>query len=104
MKIPNHICCGHVISTNAIEMLTIGNVKTEDLENMVTRMQRNVLFWWIFLRGPHDILWNLSDEEISHKCEACYLLGTKYKNRLLYLASKKEEIFNALREWEDVRI
>jgi hypothetical protein len=98
------ICCGHIISTKAIEMLTIGDVKTENLEDMVTRMQRNVLYWWIFLRGPHDALWSLSDEEISHKCEACYLLGTKYKDRLLSLASKKEEIFKALKEWEDVRI
>ena len=73
-------------------MLTIGNVKTENLEDMVTRMQRNV-YRWIFLRGPHDILWSLSDEEISHKCEACYLLVTKYKDELLSLASKKEGDF-----------
>lgn len=98
------ICCGHTISTNAIEMLNIGNVKTENLGDMITQMQRNVLYWWIFLRGPHDILWSLSDEDISHKCEACYLLGTKYKDKLLSLASKKEEIFNALVEWEDVGV
>ncbi len=36
--------------------------------------------------------------------EACYLLGTKYKDKLLSLASKKEEIFNALMEWEDVGV
>lgn len=29
----------HITSTNAIEMLTIGNVKTENLEDMVTRSQ-----------------------------------------------------------------
>lgn len=98
------ICCGHVISTSAIEMLTIGNVRSENLESMITRMQRNVLYWWIFLRGSHDVLWSLSDEEIDHKCEACYLLGTKYRDRLLSIASKKEEIFNALREWEDVGV
>ncbi len=98
------MCCGHVISTKATDMLTIGNVKTESLGDIIMRMQRNVLYWWIFLRGPHSILWSLSNEKIHHKCEACYLLGTKYKDKLLSLASKKEEIFKALKEWKDVRV
>jgi len=98
------LCCGHVISTPAIEMLTIGDLKTENLGDLVTRMQRNTLYWWIFLRGPCNILRKLSNQEIYHKCEACYLLGTKYRERLLALSSKKEDIFKALKEWENVRV
>jgi len=98
------VCCGHIFSTEAVEILTAGNIKTDSLKDIIARIHKNVLYWWIFLRGPQEILWKLSDESIVHKCEACYLLGTKYRNKLALLASKKEYIFNALKRWEDVRV
>lgn len=98
------VCCGHIFSTEAVEILTAGNIKTDSLKDIIARIHKNVLYWWIFLRGPQEILWKLSDESIVHRCEACYLLGTKYRNKLALLASKKEHIFNALKRWEDVRV
>lgn len=64
----------------------------------VKKMQRNVLYWWIYSKGPYEILKFLNiDEEIYHKCEACNLLY-KYREKLKSIASKKEKIFKALIE------
>ena len=63
---------------------------------MIKRMQRNVLYWWIFLKGPIDVLNSISKKKKAyHKCEACYLLES-YKEDLRKLASRKEEIFSKL--------
>jgi MoaA/NifB/PqqE/SkfB family radical SAM enzyme len=93
------VCCGHITSTDSIEMLTVGNVKEDRLEDVIKRMQRNVLYWWIFLKGPVDILNTLCQEgKVYHKCEACYLLDTKYKENLRKLSTQREEIFKMLIE------
>jgi len=64
---------------------------------MIKRIQRNVLYWWIFLKGPVDVLNSISKKKkVYHKCEACYLLE-RHKKDLRKLASKKEEIFSNLK-------
>jgi len=91
-------CCGHIFSSEALDILTIGNVKRDSLVDAVKKMQRNVLYWWIYSKGPYEILKFLNiDEEIYHKCEACNLLY-KYREKLKSIASKKEKIFKALIE------
>ncbi len=97
-------CCGHIFSSKALEMFTIGNIKDNSLATAITRMQRNVLYWWIALRGPQEILRNLNYKgEIYHKCEACSLIWT-YKEKLRRLAQKKEDIFHALVNGEDINV
>ncbi len=90
-------CCGHIFSSNALEMLTIGNIKNNDLTVAIKRMQRNVLYWWIALRGPQEILKILKiNKKVYHKCEACELLYNN-KEKLKTIASKKKEIFETLK-------
>jgi hypothetical protein len=79
-------------------MFTIGNIKSNSLAEAIRRKQRNVLYWWIALEGPHEILKNIGCRgEIYHKCEACDAIWLN-REKLRALASRKEEIFSELVE------
>lgn len=95
-------CCGHIFSSKALDALTIGNVD-ENLNTAIRRLQRNVLYWWIALKGSYDILKRLNPTESAcHRCEACHILLTKYKNELISLSHQKEKIFDSLINHKEV--
>lgn len=94
-------CCGHILNTKAQDLITIANIIRDNitLSQIIDRMQRNVLFWLLYLEGPLSIFNRL---DISHpvyrKCEACYLLATKYLRQLHKLADHKEAIWQEVKE------
>jgi hypothetical protein len=97
-------CCGHIFSSDALKMFELGNIKKDGLIHAIKRMQRNVLYWWIALRGPVSILKTLKiEEEVYHKCEACDLLY-KYNEKLRSIALKKEIIMEKLRKGEEIEL
>jgi hypothetical protein len=91
-------CCGHIFNTDAQSLITIAKIgEGETLPEIVERMQRNVLYWWLHLRGPFEIAKKVGIENMElRNCEICYLLGTKYKEKLLLLANEKDNIFDSL--------
>ena len=86
-------CCGHIINDGESSWFTrVGNVYRERLVDIVKRMRSNVLIWYIRLVGPHRLVWRFNEEEkVYHICHACHLLATKYWDRLVELAQRKEE-------------
>ncbi len=42
------------------------------------------------------------DEDVANTCEACYLLVTKYRDSLVKLSLRKEELFKALLSNRDI--
>ncbi|MEW6448953.1 MAG: radical SAM protein [Bacillota bacterium] len=96
-------CCGHVVNNKAQAIFTIDNLASGvSLTEMIERMQRNVLYWWLHLEGPEAVLAELGVEKKFHRrCEACFYLGTAYQEKLRALATKKEEIFS---RWEGKKV
>jgi pyruvate-formate lyase-activating enzyme len=96
-------CCGHILCSEAQRLITLGDLTSEGtLAEMVERMQRNVLYWWLHLEGPGAVLRELGiSQKVYRNCEACFYLGTAYQERLRTLATRKEEIFA---RWEGAGI
>lgn len=99
-------CCGHIIRTDAAWLVTLGNIHKESLKNLIKRMWRNILFWWLRVYGPYSLLTEirkLSDEKhyIDNKnfvgrCEICYVLATKYKHNLIAFFNNKNKNLNQM--------
>ena len=82
-------CCGHILASEALSILTVGNIKLDTLENITKRIHRNVLYWLIHSRGPSYLLERFGENAL-HKCEACHKLALK-KERLKSLHLKKKK-------------
>ncbi|SHG40251.1 hypothetical protein SAMN02745221_00134 [Thermosyntropha lipolytica DSM 11003] len=94
-------CCGHILNTKAQDFITIANIIRDNitLSQIINRMQRNVLFWLLYLEGPLSIFNRLNiSYPVYRKCEACYLLATKYLRQLHKLADHKEAIWQEVKE------
>lgn len=91
-------CCGHSLFSEAEELFIIADLKSDkSLLDILELMHKNVLIWFMYLKGPMALFKELGiKENIRNSCEACYYLGTKYKANLLELAKKKKEIFRGL--------
>ena len=89
------VCCGHAVFSGVKEY-TLGYIQRDSLKELVSKAQRNLLYWWLYSRGPAGIIKNLSGREVKayHICHACYILLTRYRP-LLYqtLPREKEVIF-----------
>lgn len=96
-------CCGHIINSRAQEIFTVdGLASGAPLSEIVARMQRNVLYWWLHLEGPDAVLAELGVEKrFQRKCEACFYLGKACRGMLQALAARKEEIFS---RWEGEKV
>ncbi|HIE13283.1 MAG TPA: radical SAM protein [Desulfotomaculum sp.] len=96
-------CCGHIVNSRAEEIFTVDTLASgAPLSEIVARMQRNVLYWWLHLEGPEAAYAELGVEKrFQRKCEACFYLGTAYRGKLQALAAKKEEIFA---RWEGEKV
>ncbi|MFZ8812006.1 MAG: radical SAM/SPASM domain-containing protein [Pyrobaculum sp.] len=77
-------CCGHIITDPASAWFTrVGDITKEHLWDVVDRIQRNVLIWYIRFIGPHVLVKKFNEEEeAKHICHACHLLATKYWKEL----------------------
>lgn len=76
-------CCGHAIFTGAKDFFIVGNINDDSLKSIIKKMQKNMLLWFLWTKGPEEVMKYLDiQENIHNMCEICYLLGTKYKNRL----------------------
>jgi len=93
-------CCGHIIATEASKIATIGNLNHGDtLSELIDRMQRNILYWLLYFKGPSWIIKKIRQEKkIYRHCEGCYYLATEYKDKLHVIAHNKEEIYYKLKE------
>jgi pyruvate-formate lyase-activating enzyme len=96
-------CCGHIVNSRAQAILTIDSLASgAPLPEIVARMQRNVLYWWLHLEGPEAVYDELGVEKrFQRKCEACFYLGTAYRRKLQALAVRKEEVFA---RWEGKKV
>jgi pyruvate-formate lyase-activating enzyme len=96
-------CCGHIINSRAQEIFTVDTLASgAPLSEIVARMQRNVLYWWLHFEGPEAVYDELGVEKrFQRKCEACFYLGTAYRGKLQALAARKEEIFS---RWEGKKV
>jgi MoaA/NifB/PqqE/SkfB family radical SAM enzyme len=83
-------CCGHIIADPASGWFTrVGNTKREHLWDVVDRIRRNALVWYLRLLGPHALVRRLNDrEEVKHVCHACHLLAIKYWGALVALGKE----------------
>lgn len=93
-------CCGHLLNASSQKLITLGKIgEKETLSTMVSRMQRNALYWWLYLRGPADVAKKVGINELEHRsCEICHIIATQYMDKLLALADNKEDIFSNLLE------
>jgi len=91
-------CCGHIITDPASAWFTrVGNITREHLWDVIDRIQRNVLIWYIKFIGPHVLVKKFNEEEeAKHICHACHLLATKYWKKLE--TRGKEWIINDLKK------
>ncbi len=91
------LCCGHIIVDPASAWFTrVGNITKEHLWDIVDRIQRNALIWYIRFVGPHVLVRKFNEEEeVKHICHACHLLATKYWKELEQRG--KEWLINDLR-------
>lgn len=90
-------CCGHILNSEAQKLIILGKLEEETLSKIITRMQHNVLCWWLYFKGPQDIAKKLGIDDLQHRsCELCYKIATQYMDSLLSLEEKKEEIFESL--------
>lgn len=96
-------CCGHIVNSKAQAIFTVDNLASGvALTEMIERMQRNVLYWWLHLEGPEAVLAELGvEKKFQRGCEACFYLGTAYQEKLRALAAKKKEIFS---RWEGKKV
>jgi MoaA/NifB/PqqE/SkfB family radical SAM enzyme len=83
-------CCGHIIADPASGWFTrVGNIKREHLWDVVDRIRRNALIWYLRLLGPHALVRKFNEgEEVKHMCHACHLLATKYWGALAALGKQ----------------
>jgi MoaA/NifB/PqqE/SkfB family radical SAM enzyme len=99
------MCCGHALLDPEVQdMFILGRANEANLCHMIKSMERNVFYWWLHVEGPRSILRQLNVESQERPCEACYLLGSTYRSKLLALAAKKEDIFAKLVEGESASI
>ncbi len=93
------VCCGHAIfEPEDVDYYIIGYLDKEDLETIIKRAQRNVLYWWLYLKEPQAILkylgYGLKDKKFLFPCYSCFYLMSKCKNELYdVLTKRKETIF-----------
>ena len=107
MVLPNGrvtICCGHVINVDDAKWLvSVGNIKNESLSEIISKIRRNILFWYIHLKGPQTLARKFEDNlEVNSLCEACYLLATKFEGKLQELIKHKNEVIPHLMKGEDI--
>lgn len=91
-------CCGHAAFSQAQKLLSMGNLSDNGttLPEIVKLMQKNVLYWWLYLKGPMAIMKELGFErKVYNKCEFCLYLSTVHWEKLLSLSERKEEIFSS---------
>ena len=98
------VCCGHIINVeNAKWLVSVGNIKNETLTELISKIRRNVLFWYIYLKGPQTLARKFDTKlEFNSLCEACYLLATRFTKELEELAKRKNEIANCLIRGDDI--
>lgn len=87
-------CCGH--GQLYLKDLTVGNLKNDDLQEIVDRGTENILYWWIHYVGPKKILERLGvvDDKYASICHACTDLLGKHREKLVhYLQANKDDIF-----------
>lgn len=103
-------CCGHIIRTRAADLFQVGNVYNDSLHEIIKRLWRNIFFWTIYLKGPYYVLKNILEindsieDNFISKCEICYLLGTKFKSKLInYFSKNKYNIINSLKIYYEGR-
>ncbi|RLG01071.1 hypothetical protein DRN58_02610 [Thermococci archaeon] len=77
-----HLCCGQAMLE--IPELLGGNIKNDSIVEVITKAQKNLLYWWLFAKGPKGII-----EEITGKsdkyvniCDACRILFAKHRKEL----------------------
>lgn len=99
-------CCGVIPETDDLVVNTTFNPAT--LPDDLLKMQNSVLYKWLYLRGPYDVMQYIHNEyaveirekaEIGGNCEACKLLFTtqKIKSRIKDAIDQKAvEIENEL--------
>lgn len=86
-------CCGHAMFYTP--HLTIGNILNEPLQAMVSRGQRNVLYWWIHSAGPLEILrrMGVAEESYSSICHACHDLFQNHSASVIdFVIENRDEI------------
>lgn len=86
------ICCGHAMLY--AKDLTAGNLNQDSLETIVSRAQQNLLYWWIHMKGPKQILDELGVQgSYSHICHACHVLLTEHREEAMqYLKQHTSEV------------
>lgn len=98
------ICCGHIMNVDDAKwLISVGNIKNESLSEIISKIRRNILFWYIYLKGPQTLARKFEDNlEVNSLCEACYLLATKFKGKLQEIAKRKYEIVSHLVNCGDI--
>lgn len=85
-------CCGHAVFYTP--HLTLGNLYRETLKEILSRAQKNIIYWWIHTRGPRGILKNLEVDGNYHSiCHACQVLLTQHTSEMLaYVRENRETV------------
>jgi MoaA/NifB/PqqE/SkfB family radical SAM enzyme len=85
-------CCGHAMFY--APDLTLGNLNDEGLPEILDRTGKNLLYWWIHMAGPKQILRELGVEgNHPHMCHACNDLLTTHRAKLVeHLEKNKDSI------------
>ncbi|MEM1644994.1 MAG: hypothetical protein QXL96_03845 [Ignisphaera sp.] len=81
----------------------MGDINNETLTELISKIRRNVLFWYIYLKGPQTLARKFDSKlEFNSLCEACYLLATRFIMELKELAKRKNEIADYLVKGGDI--
>ena len=87
-----HLCCGHAsFDTHGI---SVGNVSDKTLKQIIIEARKNILFWWVHMYDPFNILNKIDSEyRASTICEACREIFTGSKELVLkYIRANKNEL------------
>ena len=72
-------CCGHAIFQQREDFLLLGNILSlneGELERIIRGAQRNLLYAWLFFRGPRRILKQVTgkDYKLASICHGCAIM------------------------------
>jgi hypothetical protein len=86
-------CCGH--TQFMIPDLTIGDLKSESLDDMISRAQQNLVYWLLRLEGPKRLLQQIGVEgEYTSICHACKVLFVDNREKFLtYLEENADQLY-----------
>ena len=77
------LCCGQ--SMLEVPELLGGNIKRDRISDIIREAQQNILYWWLFIRGPKGILEYLNcraNRKFVNICDECRYLFTKCRKQL----------------------